>query len=841
MTVADNTSRNQYSATSGQTVFAYTFEIVDKDDIVVLKNGTTLSEGTNYTVSNVGNDSGGNVTLTVGATTGDVLTLYRDMPYSRTQNYTNSGDFLASEVNSDFDNLWLAGEQTNRAFSQSIRKPITDSDSISMELPEAADRASQVLYFNDSGAVETLPVSDPRFPYTITRQQFTGDGTTTVFTLNVNSGQVGGGIVVFIDGVYQQTDAYTANSTQITFTAAPPVNASIEVAFFKIVPLVDEIYLGAKPSDPTTANDGSALQAGMLYFNTTVDEMRVYSGSAWIDYEAAAEAAAQAAATSETNAATSETNAATSASNASVSATTATNAKNDAEAAKTAAEAARDAAFSANNIYADTAAGLAATSVGDYFLVPLTGEEIFILYLHDTGPVATEINRYPAATFITDRIANQYSQTASFALTDENNLRSWVEVDHDGGLTVHARDTMFNELDEYLTANKYVSNPNISLALTDENSRESWLQVDRNGLPTVYSTNSMRDAIAPPIVESLISFTVTDDNGRRSWIEADNNGNPTDNAKDAIETVINERITFPAPHEYKAESTSTTSYGIVSGPDIVCWGDSMTAGAGGGGTTYPNVLATLTGKTVRNSGVGGETSVTITARTGATPFIVDVTSGTIPSSTTAETITFRDINGQATLPLRQGDGIPDGVMTGTLYPADVRGTITRVGGTSTSGGTYYFTRETAGSATTANRPQYFVTDYAQERRNDIVIIWIGQNGPSIDRAIQDAKAIITYLNALDKRWIIIPKPTSTDAIDAQYFEEFGNRCVFIRDYLVEFGLQDAGITPTAQDLTDISNGVIPTSLRADAVHFTADGYTILAQQVYNKLEQLGWL
>ena len=47
MTVADNTSRNQYTATSGQTVFAYTFEIVDKGDIVVLKNGTTLSEGTN--------------------------------------------------------------------------------------------------------------------------------------------------------------------------------------------------------------------------------------------------------------------------------------------------------------------------------------------------------------------------------------------------------------------------------------------------------------------------------------------------------------------------------------------------------------------------------------------------------------------------------------------------------------------------------------------------------------------------------------------------------------------------------------------------------------------------
>ena len=80
MTVADNTSRNQYTATSGQTVFAYTFEIVDKGDIVVLKNGIALSEGTHFTVSDVGNDNGGNVTLLSGALAGDIITIYRDMP-----------------------------------------------------------------------------------------------------------------------------------------------------------------------------------------------------------------------------------------------------------------------------------------------------------------------------------------------------------------------------------------------------------------------------------------------------------------------------------------------------------------------------------------------------------------------------------------------------------------------------------------------------------------------------------------------------------------------------------------------------------------------------------------
>ena len=159
MTVADNTSRNQYTATSGQTVFAYTFEIVDKDHIVVLQNGTALSEGTDYTVSNVGNDNGGNITLTSGATADDIMTLYRDMPYSRDQNYTNSGDFLASEVNNYFDNLWLAGEQTERSFSQSIRKPITDADSISMELPEASSRCDTLMGFNTDGSV-TVSQSD---------------------------------------------------------------------------------------------------------------------------------------------------------------------------------------------------------------------------------------------------------------------------------------------------------------------------------------------------------------------------------------------------------------------------------------------------------------------------------------------------------------------------------------------------------------------------------------------------------------------------------------------------------------------------------------------------------
>lgn len=44
----------------------------------------------------------------------------------------------------------------------------------------------------------------------------------------------------------------------------------------------DDRYLGAKASNPTLDNDGNALLGGTLYYNTTVPEMRLYTGSAWV-------------------------------------------------------------------------------------------------------------------------------------------------------------------------------------------------------------------------------------------------------------------------------------------------------------------------------------------------------------------------------------------------------------------------------------------------------------------------------------------------------------------------------------------------------------------------------
>jgi len=49
----------------------------------------------------------------------------------------------------------------------------------------------------------------------------------------------------------------------------------------------DDRYLGAKASDPTVDNDGNALVAGTLYFDSTNGFMKVYTGTIWVDAYAA--------------------------------------------------------------------------------------------------------------------------------------------------------------------------------------------------------------------------------------------------------------------------------------------------------------------------------------------------------------------------------------------------------------------------------------------------------------------------------------------------------------------------------------------------------------------------
>ena len=73
----------------------------------------------------------------------------------------------------------------------------------------------------------------------------------------------------------------SSNSATSAATAQTAAEAARDAALASFDSF-DDRYLGQKTSDPSTDNDGNALVAGTLYFNTTTDAMMVYEGSSWV-------------------------------------------------------------------------------------------------------------------------------------------------------------------------------------------------------------------------------------------------------------------------------------------------------------------------------------------------------------------------------------------------------------------------------------------------------------------------------------------------------------------------------------------------------------------------------
>ena len=240
MTVLDNTPRDQYTATGGQVAFSYTFEIAAEGDIAVLQNGVLLSLGAGageYAVTGVGVDAGGTVTLVTGATSGDIITLYRDMALERLTSYTNGGDFLAADVNNDYDRLWLALQQNTGTSNRALVAPNTDPTNINMTIPDKATRLNKFLKFNENTG--NPEVSDATGLYVSAGMHvynFTGDGATVNFTLGMEPGSENN-TQVYIDGVYQQKDGYNVSGSIVQFSVAPPNLSTIEVMVIEVLPV----------------------------------------------------------------------------------------------------------------------------------------------------------------------------------------------------------------------------------------------------------------------------------------------------------------------------------------------------------------------------------------------------------------------------------------------------------------------------------------------------------------------------------------------------------------------------------------------------------------------------
>ena len=319
-----------------------------------------------------------------------------------------------------------------------------------------------------------------------------------------------------------------------------------------------------------------------------------------------------------------------------------------------------------------------------------------------------------------------------------------------------------------------------------------------------------------------------------------------------VELYLNEFPTQTYP--LVVNKIETINISKINGKETVnCWGDSLTRGVGVGDSyskAFPYVLyGLLDGREVINCGVGGENTINIASRQGGLPNIVKPF--TIPANASKVEVKLTNIYGGSTGILLQGGSALDPttgkyVMTAQINPCSING----VEGTLTyENGKYYFSRSENGESVIVSRPTPLITYAMKSMRDNINIIWIGTNGGFTTSAelIECIEAMIDYMSPINKKYIVIgihhlvSTVTETfETIEKNMAMHFGRRYINQRKYMIEYGLSDAGITPTVEDTTAISEDKIPPSLLYDTVHYNYKGYNIIANLVVERGKELGY-
>lgn len=158
MTVPNAVDSARYVATGSDATYQFTYRIFAAADLLVQVQGTTgtvstLILNTDYTVTGVGDYGGGSITLIAGnLTINYVILILRDPALVQDISLQTQGAYNPTAVESGLDYLTMIAQDQQTQLDKSIHGPLTDSPTISMQLPAAALRASKFAAFDSSGA-----------------------------------------------------------------------------------------------------------------------------------------------------------------------------------------------------------------------------------------------------------------------------------------------------------------------------------------------------------------------------------------------------------------------------------------------------------------------------------------------------------------------------------------------------------------------------------------------------------------------------------------------------------------------------------------------------------------
>jgi len=156
-----------YTASGGQTVFAYDFPVFAGADLAVIRRRsdveTQLVLTTDYTVTGAGEQAGGTVVLVVGATAGDIVSIHGARAVAR------PGDFQpppngpsSTDFNAELDALQMQLQELRTRVARAARLKDTDADD-DMRFPLKTERQGGGLGtlagYDTAGKPRTFPVT----------------------------------------------------------------------------------------------------------------------------------------------------------------------------------------------------------------------------------------------------------------------------------------------------------------------------------------------------------------------------------------------------------------------------------------------------------------------------------------------------------------------------------------------------------------------------------------------------------------------------------------------------------------------------------------------------------
>lgn len=157
MAITEQTPYTEHVGNGSTVEFAYTFKVFADTDPVVYVDEELKVLNIDYTISGVGEATGGSITFDIAPSSGKIVRFVREIPYDREVDYQTSGDLLADTLDDDLDRIECQVQQLDYIASRALTFPIYESAGDAI-LPPAAERATTVLAFDGDG----LPIAGPK-------------------------------------------------------------------------------------------------------------------------------------------------------------------------------------------------------------------------------------------------------------------------------------------------------------------------------------------------------------------------------------------------------------------------------------------------------------------------------------------------------------------------------------------------------------------------------------------------------------------------------------------------------------------------------------------------------